>query len=252
MSLAEKVDTQRLGFVENANVDLFINDEFTETLACVGEGIYQSKCVVQSLKRYTCKVMIPGFDTILCEQVIPDSPIIKSIEQINFAGKDEEGTSYPAVKVTFKNNLENVVYYEVEITLLKGHSNGMATIHTITDPVILNEGLPIPLFSNELIKDSVYTLKLNYSTGNAFSSNNAPFRTTLYPYVVELRQVSEDYYRFKKQLYLYENGLWADGIINSMTNTNIYTNIENAYGIFAGYSIAVSDTITPNLEGYYD
>jgi hypothetical protein len=252
VSLAEKVDTQRLGFVEDANVDLYVNDEFAESLVYVDKGIYQSGCIVQSLNKYTCKVTIPGFDTIICEQVIPALPIIKGIEHINTAGKDEEGTSYPALKVTFKNNMVNVVYYEVEIILLRGYSNRIATIHTIVDPVILNEGLPISLFSNELIKDSVYTLYLNYSTGNASSFNNAPLRTTLYPFVVELRQVSEDYYRFKKQLYLYENGLWSDGIINSMTNTNIYSNIENGYGIFAGYSTAISDTITPNLDGYYD
>jgi len=108
------------------------------------------------------------------------------------------------------------------------------------------------LFSNEIINDSLYTLTLNYTTGSAGSRNGGPMRTQIYPFVVELRNLTYEYYRFKKQLYLYEKGRWADGITSSMTNANVYSNIENGYGVFVGYSSVVSDTITPNTDGYYD
>ncbi|MFA9391686.1 MAG: hypothetical protein ACERKD_17890 [Prolixibacteraceae bacterium] len=51
---------------------------------------------------------------------------------------------------------------------------------------------------------------------------------------------------------MYENGLEADGILTSMTNNNLYSNINNAHGIFAAYSATVTDTITPNPDGYDD
>jgi hypothetical protein len=147
------------------------------------------------------------------------------------------------------------LFYEVEIRTIQSSRDEMRVeighVHTIVDPVILNEGMPLALFNNELITDTLYTLVLNYTTWEASSSNGGPWRTVLYPFVVELRQVTEDYYRFKKQLYLYEEGRYADGIITSMTNANLYSNIENGYGIFAGYSSFVSDTITPNTDGYY-
>jgi hypothetical protein len=110
--------------------------------------------------------------------------------------------------------------------------------------------LPIALFSNEIISDSVYTLSLNYTTGSSFSNNGGPFREKLYPIKVELRTLTYDYYRYKKQYYLYEQGRYADGLINAVTASPVYSNIENGNGIFAGYSSYYSNKIasSPNAK----
>lgn len=254
VSHAAKLDTSRLGIVENAEVSLYVNQVFQEMLSYTDSGIYISSVIVEPDQKYSCKVVVPGFDEVTCTQITPQSPVISNIEHINIAGKDEEGTTYPAVKVTFKNNPDVLTYYEIELrnilTFREDTTIRIADVINIVDPVILNEGLPIALFSNELINDSIYTLTLNYTTHGAQSSGGV-YRTSLYPFVVELRSVSYDYYRFKKQLYLYQQGRTADGIITSMTNANLYSNIDNGYGIFAGYSAVVSDTITPNTDGYY-
>ena len=256
ISLAEKLDTNQLGFVTNAKIDMFVDGAFAESLAYANSGVYIAKTIVNAQKEYACKVDIPGYELVESSQFIPKKPVIKNIEHINIAGKNEEGTSYPALKITFNNELQSSAFYEVEIRTIRDIRHEVevriARMQTIVDPVILNEGLPIPLFSNALINNLTYTLDLNYITGNSSSSNNGPWRTSLYPLVVELRQVSEDYYRYKKQLYLYDQGRLADGIISSMTNANIYSNVSNGYGIFAGYAATVSDTITPNTDGYYE
>jgi hypothetical protein len=254
VSLAEKLDSIQLGFVNNAVVDLYVNDQFSEELEYVSNGVYKSTTIIEPLLKYTCKVHVPGYEIVECSQIVPSVPVIQKIDHINVAGKDEEGTSYPAIKISFENKIDEKAFYEIEIRIIRIFPDEVDTkiarTHTIIDPVILNEGLPIALFSNELIADSNYTLTLNYTT-DAARSNGGAFRTVLYPFVIELRHVTEDYYRFKKQLYLYEEGRYADGILNSMTNTNIYTNISNGYGIFAAYSSTVSDTIIPNTDGYY-
>ena len=254
VSHAAKLETSRLGIVENAEISLYVNQVFQEMLSYTDSGLYISTVVAEAYKDYTCKVNVPGFDILSCSQILPEVPVMTGMEHINIAGKDEEGTSYPAVKITFQNQPGQQVYYEIEMRNIFNYSEGTeirpAEIHTIVDPVILNEGLPIALFSNELIKDSLYTITLNYTTNQA-SSRGGAFRTTLFPMVIELRKVTEDYYRFKKQLYLYEKGRFADGITSGMTNANLYSNIDNGYGIFAGYSSVVSDTITPNTDGYY-
>ena len=251
ISLAEKLDTNSLGFVDDAVVDLFVDDMYVETLTYTENGEYNSKTVVKTLKKYSCKVLMPGFDTITCEQLIPSIPRIINITHINIAGKDEEVTSFPAIELTFENNLKIDSYYEVQIyKLWDNNSFREAYLKTISDPILLNEGLPMALFSNEIITDSVYTMHINYTTGLSVSSNGGPQRTILFPIKVELRQVTEDYYRFKKQYYLYSNGLEADGVLTSMTNNNLYSNIDNAYGIFAAYSSTSTDTITPNPDDY--
>jgi hypothetical protein len=56
---------------------------------------------------------------------------------------------------------------------------------------------------------------------------------------------------YLKQLYLYETGRYPTDVGNgAVTNFNLYSNIEGAYGIFAGYSIAESDTIFPEPINY--
>ncbi|MGF7140850.1 DUF4249 domain-containing protein [Roseimarinus sediminis] len=249
ISLADQLGDKSLEYIENASVELFINDQFVEDLSYSDEGNYISTTLIKSGDKYRCEVLVPGYDTVYCEQIVPDKPKIVEIIHINVAGKDEEDISFPAIKLSFENKVLSRSYYEVEIFHLDNYRNEKtkANLKTITDPVLLNEGIPLALFSNELIKDSIYTLHLNYWT-NTYSGS----KTNIYPFVVEFRQVSEDYYRYLKQLYLYENGLWADGILTSMTNNNIYSNVENGYGIFAACAVAVSDTITPNLDDYYE
>jgi hypothetical protein len=259
LSMAGKLDSLPLPAIINAEIELFIDGKFFEDLKKSGEGNYMSSIVVEPLKTYTCKVIIPDEDTIVCNQTLPEpNPIIK-IEHMNIAGRDQEGTTYPAVKLTFKNDLSVQRYYEVSIRFfVKHHSWGdeeeylesrFVQIPTITDPVLLNEGLSIMLFSNELIQDSSYTMILNYSTGQS-SSSGGSYRTTLFPFVVELHSVTSDYYHYKKQYYLYEQGTWADGLTNTTAPSPLFSNIENGYGIFAGYSVFATDTITP--EPYED
>jgi hypothetical protein len=259
LSMAGKLDSLLLPAINNAEIELFIDGKLTDKLENTGKGNYTSSIVVEPIKTYTCKVIIPEQDTIVCSQTLPEpNPIIK-IEHVNIAGRDEEGTTYPAVRITFKNDKSVQKYYEISIRFyVKHHSWGdeeeylesrFVQIPTITDPVLLNEGLQIMLFSNELIQDTVYSMTLNYSTGQS-SSSGGSYRTTLFPFVVELRSITYDYYRYKKQYYLYEQGTWADGLTNTTAPSPLYSNIENGYGIFAGYSVFASDTITP--EPYDD
>jgi hypothetical protein len=240
VSLTGGLDSLPLSIVTNATIDLYINGKFSEQLDYTEDRNYTSTAIVEAGKEYKCKVVIPGRDTIVCSQTLPKPSPILNVEHINIAGRDDEGTTYPAIKLTFSNDPSERRYYEVFIRYFQG----AITIHTIIDPVILNEGLPIALFSNELIQDSIYTMTLNYTNGQSSSSNGGPFRTTLFPIVVELRSVSYDYYRYKKQYYLYAEGKDA-GITESMTASPLYSNIESGYGIFAGYSVFATDTITP-------
>jgi hypothetical protein len=118
-------------------------------------------------------------------------------------------------------------------------------ILNITDPVLLNEGIPLTVFSNELIESDSYTMTINYTSGN-YTSNGNGWNTELYPLVIELRAITYDYYMYLKQLYLYETGRYPTDVGGgAVTNFNLYSNIPGGYGIFAGYSWVVSDTIVP-------
>lgn len=249
LSQSETFDTTSIEFIPNAQIELFVNNLYTETLSYIDLGFYHGNTIVEAGNTYKCKVVVPNSDTLICEDKIPFPEKIIDIKHYNIAGKDEEGTTYPALQLTFSNKPETTTYYEIQISLFT-YDDEIKTpkILNIVDPLILNEGLPILLFSNEIIDNTTYTMHINYNTGSSFSSNNSGFRATLYPLIIELRTVSYNYYRYCKQFYLYKHGLYADGIIENMTAFPNYSNVENGRGIFAGFSSAISDTLNPAYE----
>lgn len=245
ISFPANINSTEIEITNDAEVGLFINGEYTESLSSAGGGMYYSTTTVEAGNSYKCEIVIPGYDAIACIDSIPEQPIVFEAKHINEAGKDEEGISYPAIKLKFLNNLEIQQYYMVHVRLFAYGEEMTANLQKITDPLIINEGLPIALFTNREISDTTYELVLNYTTGSAYSSGDHWY-TNLFPLIVEFRSVSYAYYEYAKSVYLYEQGRYPDGLSAQTTVFNTYSNIGNAYGIFAGYSAFKTDTIYPN------
>jgi hypothetical protein len=245
VSLTEKLDTNQLTLVNNAEIALFIDGEYTEDLVPEGNGLYLSSSVVEPLRSYELEVKVPGYETIRCNDSIPALSSIINIAHVNYAGKDEEGTIYPSVTISFKTDPSEKQYFEIVLRTVQHRYERVATLKKITDPVLLNEGLPLTIFSNEIIRDSIYSMTINYFTGSAGFSGDEPIHTTLYPLIIELRSCSSNYYRFVKQKYLYEKGRFPEFLAASTNATPLFSNIPEGYGIFSGYSVVIADTISP-------
>jgi hypothetical protein len=243
ISLASKLDTNELKGLDNAQVQLYVNDVFKENLIAAGNGFFTSTTIVEPLKKYKCKVDIPGYEPVSCLCSIPKPSHLRDITHISVAGKDYEGMTYPAVKFTFSNTKNEKSYYEARIRLIKYGSEYIADMYSIVDPLLLNEGLPLSVFSNELITDTAYTMTINYFTGSAGSTYGGSIRTDLYPFILEIRSVSYDYYQFARQKYMYDTGRFPEFGLSSNQAFQLYSNVSNGYGIFAGYSTVISDTI---------
>lgn len=246
VSLAEKLDTNQLTLVNNADILLFIDGTYAENLLPDGNGLYFSSSIVEPLRSYKLDVIIPGYETITCNEILPSPSPIFYIYHTSNAGKDEEGMIYPSVTLSFKTNPTEKQYFEIVIRTLQIRYERTATLKKITDPVLLNEGLPLTIFSNEIIRDSVYAMTINYFTGSAGFNDQESYRTTLYPLIIELRSCSRNYYQFVKQKYLYEKGRFPEFLAASTNAFPLFSNIPGGYGLFAGYSVVVSDTLYPN------
>jgi len=243
VSLAEKLDTNQLTLIKDANISLFIDGNYAEILLPDEDGIYFSSSKVEPLRTYRLEVNVPGYETITCTEKLPSPSPVLNIIHNNNAGKDEEGMIYPSVTLSFKTNTAERQYYEIVMRLLQHDHESTATLKKITDPVLLNEGLPLTIFSNEVIRDSVYAMTINYFTGSAGFSGNEPYHTTLYPMIIELRSCSRNYYQFVKQKYLYDKGRFPEFLAASTNAFPLFSNIPGGFGIFAGYSVVVSDTL---------
>src|SRR5450759_3586817 len=119
VSLAGKLDTNQLVLIDNAEVLLYVDGVYKETLTLSDKGIYSSSFVVEKLKTYRCEVSIPGYKTVTCSDYILETTLISDIIHINKAGKDEEGMTYPAITFTFTNDPSEKKYFEVIIRLIQ-------------------------------------------------------------------------------------------------------------------------------------
>jgi hypothetical protein len=235
--------------VKDAEVNLFVDGEFAETLIYQEKGYYLSELIAEVDKEYTCEVHVGNYPVMRGSTIIPKPTRLLGIEHINIAGIDEEGHTYPAVKITFENRPGTFACNQIVINYLAGLYDEKwyrPAILNYIDPVLLNEGLPMTVFSNEYIEGDKYTMTINYTTGATESSGEGT-TTVLYPLKVEFRTLSHCYYKFAKQLYLYEYNNeepFFSGV--AQIPVTLYSNIENGYGIFAGYSYVTSKVIDPN------
>jgi hypothetical protein len=249
ISLAAKLDSLPLKNVDKADVKLFIDGTFIENLADKGNGLYASSSMAIPGKTYRCLITIPGYEMVTCSDSIPmPNPILK-IEHILIAGIDEEGITYPGVKFSFSNNPQEHRYYQAIIwnyheAEWRSSPWTAAGLKEISDPVLLAEGLPMAVFSNDQIKGDTYTMQINYQSGYYDSGpNNVNHK--MYPFRLEFRSISYDYYQYLKQAYLYELGRYPEFLSGVGSVFPLHSNVQNGFGIFAGYSTFFSSIIQP-------
>jgi hypothetical protein len=166
VSLAVPYGANESIIVEDAEVNLFVDGDICRNPGIPGEGYYQSELVAEIEKEYVCEAHVDNYPVVRGSTTIPKPVKILGIEHINIAGVDEEALTYPAVKITFENNPDIFTCHEVIIS----HLNPTGGTHLETcrildniDPVLLNEGLPITVFSNEIIENDSYTMTINYT-----------------------------------------------------------------------------------------
>lgn len=244
VSLAGSIDTSMLRPATNAVVKILKDGVYLETLKHMNNGLYTSISEAE-MGIYTCVVEIPGYGVVSASTAVPEPMPIISLYHIDDAGPDTWGTTHPALGVTFGNNPEAIIYMDACIKYFQNSSSYRIQLINTIDPVLLNEGIPLTLFSNEIIDNKSYSMIINYTTGSKSSTGDG-VKTDLYPLVLELRTVSYDYYQYSRQLYLYDSGRFPEIVGGTVTVFPLYSNVEGGHGVFAGYSSVVSDTIYPS------
>ena len=133
------------------------------------------------------------------------------------------------LKISFQDDIEQENYYDIPIK--NGQTQG------IYEPVLLADAdlsyFPSSFyFSDNLINGILYELKIPYP----------PMET------LDFRTVSKNYYLFRKYWTKHYSNQQNDNNVSSVNDWDIFpllfmgepiemfTNIENGYGIFAGYS----------------
>ena len=260
LSLSMSVNDTSETKIKGASVSLFANNEFIEELADSGKGFYKSSHFAELNREYRIEANINGFETLvasdaLFEKIIIDSVFFKKDAVVN----PYEGELNPEVNIIFNDNVNINNYYE--IALIETHKSptlnedGLDYINTeliidndpiayslINDPALNSEDLIgwincIP-FSDKTFNGSKYHLKIPLVLDEFNYEQNFNPEQSLF---IIFNITSYNYYKYKttmdKHIFNQSGSIPYENIlfINSGNPVEMYSNVENGYGIFAGY-----------------
>lgn len=268
ISLAQCLDSVHPAPCTDAEVLLYVDGQFAEKLQHCGNGMYIGETLAEALHEYACKVIIPGFDTLFAQTEMPERPVVTHVEIMENATVDEEGSACPAIMISFNTNPDNNLFYQSSIDAaffsycyyhgqVYNSTGAIGTMHTsinTDDPVLLNEGSDQLLFSNEIITDTNYTLKVN-ATFNSHShssyGNSVEYDSIVRKgyVVVSMSGISESCYHYRKSQEAYQApDAYTNLFLGVITPLNLYSNVENGRGVFAAIAPMTCDTVFINSK----
>ncbi len=200
----------------------------------------------KSNTRYSVEVSSIGMRTIFTSDSIPNLVNIDEAFLIFPAGVDEYGDYLAEANICFIDPENETNYYELLIYSGQTRKSYWHDMYQTSDKVLVNEGdldyHPTSFFfSDELFNGQRYTMRIKHTIG--YSTNNNVFIPT--KQFVILRSISKAYYLYRKYYtrHAYNQQIQGDflDLIFKGEPQNMYTNITNGYGIFAGYQEITSE-----------
>jgi hypothetical protein len=226
----------------NENLHFFLYEEDKLVVdSILHSGILETNLLPERDKKYSLEVKSVNFQTIEATDSIPNLVPIDTAYMIFPAGVDAYGVYYTEANITFTDPPNEINYYELLIhNGANIRKNLWYTEYETNDPVLLSEGdqdyHPTTFFfSDELFNGESYTIRIKGYAGYIAKNN----KLTPYPLYATLRSVSKTYYKYRKY---YTRHAYNQQFQNEFLDLvfkgepqNMYTNVENGYGIFAGY-----------------
>ncbi len=235
-------DTSDL-IVENAIAYLYKDGILLELLDYDNNGFYTSKSILEKNENYEIKVASPSFQQVQSTAQIPEQVELIASDFTQNAGIDEEGDNFSTVSIQFHDSKSTQDFYEIQFFEEHLGYEDKKNVYSFGgfsyDPIIKAEGdqeyyPDYLLLSDELINGKTVNLDINF-----FDNSSSDRTLKIY---LEFRSVSKDYYLYKKSLIRHLANQFPDIWDGTGEPTQLFTNIKNGYGIFAGYTVD-ADTV---------
>jgi hypothetical protein len=236
--------------VKDARIILYINEVITDTIYYSEEGNnYPMKLehYPKSGENFRVEVEKDYFPKLIAETAIPSKVEITNCELIPFAFLNEEGRPVSEITLSFKDPANEINYYEIavsdaafsyedDVNFYKLSSNDRIITSESYYPDAIRFDVPNPkylLFNDSEINGKEHTFKIYYNTSFIYSETNyiPPHYIT-----VHFRSVSREYYYFKTSLIKQSYNKREDILYGIGEPVEVYTNIKNGFGIFAGFN----------------
>ncbi len=237
LSLTMKVSHDEPTFVNDALVTIYENDILLDTLVCTGDGVYVSEHYPKAGCKYRIVAECGDYGICYAETNISRLPEITNLRYENAVSIDNEGTPIAKLCFTIKDTDSARNFYKVSMGFAE-HQSGYEDYRTIyflttqnSDSVLTQSGCMVLdggylLFTDDYFENGSYNIE-------AFCRN----------YYVDpdfkISAISESYYEYirsnTKQKFS-DDGFFGEMNTLTVIPTNIFSNVENGYGIFAGYT----------------
>jgi len=238
--------------IDDAIVMYYENGALKDTLKCIdSSGIYPISNTMNDYpvagKNYSIKVIKNGFETATANTTIPSKVKIIDTAITPIAYFDDTGSVFSEISVTFTDPVDEVNYYEIAVSdiALKNDSSNYYYELSSYDNIITSESYypslirfyvdkpKYLLFTDKEINGQTHTLNIYYSPPQ-FEEDN---RYILNHYIsVHLRNVTRDYYKFKTTMIQHLYNREEDILYGMGEPINVISNINNGYGLFAGFN----------------
>jgi hypothetical protein len=235
------LDTLEHARVTNAFVVVYENDQPIDTLVHVENGKYESDFGKPFAgKTYSIRVQAENYETATAQSLIPN---VTPIDNVTVTEPVRGSMDYRTeIEVAFSDNLYENNFYQIKVFSRFDRLGedfqvepSLQIVETIVDDP--SENIEVTDWrTGVLLKDAffngkkrVLSMKTRYPGGSNF--------------IVELRTLSKDYYDYyiTRSLQEASNG---DPLSQPI---NVYSNIENGFGIFAGYAVS-KHAATPEIR----
>ncbi len=239
----------RLQDVRNADVRLYEGQQLLESLIYMpgledGPGFYQTMSFEPQVgRKYTLHASAGNLTPVSAESYVPTSIPITALSVSELNSRDVGNLKVYDFQLTVDYNdpQDEVNYYDLrisqEIIPFRVSPSGDTTFY---DAITKSVQSPGPILSPHgrpgqasiLVKDKPNGIGVSL----ALQSQIEPKHEKAGNLIAELRTVSEPYFQFQRNVQ-------GEGAVFGGINepaVNIYTNVRQGYGLFAGYSWVVS------------
>jgi hypothetical protein len=213
-----------LNYINNAEVQLFQEGSLIGNLTYTQKGFYTLPATFITKVEYSISVAVPNMEITSSQDTIPVQTPILSLDTVTV------NNEYLFCEISFQDIPLTTDYYELDITskypVLNSDSIMTKQIDIFVNDNIVENGSSGDkrkriFFSDDKIRGTEYQLSFLVEKALLIESLNGG-SNTLY---INLNTISTAYYKYLKTCYEAQT-----------KQMEVYTNIVNGYGIFAGYN----------------
>lgn len=236
LSTTNKLSDNPLPVIENAEIQLFINDNFEQILNYDSNGVYTADVIIVQGNKYKCEYIDSENQKYVAESKVPDFTFFENLTYYKNGWIDTDGFACPTIEFSIINDTTKRKYYQVWAKGFYGDPD-----QTLSS--FQNYGNdPIAFFNNIDEINPLIKKRIDLVVRSRSRSIYDGISST-YAFIIELRTVTEDYYNYIESIELYEQGRFPEFDVSNASPHNLYSNVENGYGIFAAYAATRTDTL---------